>query len=267
MTRISPKYRPIRVPRTWLLAAGIVLAATRLSPPAHADESVRGIIEESIRASGGYDDLAAVHGVRRKGDVRLTLLGETLEGKAELIVVPWQKAYQMVDVGIERLVQAWDGKEGWQDSYRQGRRKLEPREAAGVRLQAVLNPLIGYQMLYTVGLPVQRAEDATLDGAKCYVLRVDFDERSKLRVYVDKKTHFIVRLSLDAYAEQLGATFTINLDYGDYTQFDGIMLPQRTRLTIGQIFDLQTTYTNTEINPEIDESVFEYPGEPTKEEE
>lgn len=249
----------LRTPRRFgLMLAGAALLAGLWCQDAPA-QPVREIMEASIRAAGGYEALAGVEGLRREGDVQLTILGEVLEGKMELVVVPWRKAYHLIDVGIERLEQAWNGEMGWEDSYRRGRRKLDAKDAAAVRLQAVLHPLVGYQMLYTVGLPVEDAGEELIDDRAHHVLRVDFNEESKLRVYVDRETKLIGRLSLDAYAENLGVTFTINLDYDDYAEFGGIQLPQKTRLSIGHIFDLRTEYTRTEINPEIDESVFEYP--------
>ncbi len=245
----------MRTPR-WV---AIALAGSALLPAAAAQDSAEAIIEASLKAAGGYEALTSIRSVRRHGQITVTLLGQNLGGNTELVILPWRKARQVSDFGVERQIQGWNGREAWEDG-RRGLRKLNPQEAGGIRLQAMLHPLLGYQMLSFLGVPIERQADEAIENKPHHVLAFSLGENVTVRLYVDAATALISRTVISIVSPQLGATIHLEQDTLDYADFEGVKLPRRTRLAVGQLFKFETFYTRTTINEPADESIFEMPG-------
>ena len=56
-----------------------------------------------------------------------------------------------------------------------------------------------------------------------------------------------------------GGTVEATLDSLDYEAFEGVMLATRTTLDIPGVVTIDTTFTTTELNVEVDHSIFEKP--------
>lgn len=223
---------------------------------AQAPSNVTDLVAKSIAATGGYDALASVRSIKRSGSVSVTLFGQSLQGSAEVVIVPWRKSYQLLDVGIERRVQVWDGVTAWEDSHMNGRKQLDPGEAMGIRLQSVLHPLVGYQMLTLLGARMELTESKTWQERSHAGIRIVFQEDLELRVYLDQETHLVGWVEVDVPIKELGMTATLRLEYSDYAEFGGVMLAQQERLKLGEIFDITTNYKQTQINVPLEDATF-----------
>ena len=79
-------------------AATLLLAGVLFVVPgaAHA-QTLDEIIEASLEAAGGRDAMAAITSVRQAGSFTMSTAYGDLEGDTEVITIPNQKIYQLLD--------------------------------------------------------------------------------------------------------------------------------------------------------------------------
>ena len=213
------------------------------------------IVAEAIAAAGG-DALDAVTTIRRKGDIHLEsdMFG-IVDGSWEVAFVPGEKGYQLADFGAAATATGWDGTTGWENSA-MGLRDISPGELALNRVGWELNIL---HALSREGMAtdLQRIDDASIDGRPHYVLEHAGEGDAKTQIWIDIKTSLISRVGTSISSPQGVAAVTIDLaDYGDV---DGIRLPQLSTQTIENLWVVTMTYTDTEIDPEVDAAIFAKP--------
>jgi alcohol dehydrogenase (cytochrome c) len=76
-------------------------------------------------------------------------------------------------------------------------------------------------------------------------------------ISVDKKSNLFVAQKFSIGGEDLFTAY-----YSEYTNYEGVMLPDYTSFDIANgVITIETTMTKTEINVEVDESIFEKPTE------
>ncbi len=83
-------------------------------------------------------------------------------------------------------------------------------------------------------------------------------ETLEIEVFVDAETNLVSHVSFEADVPPAGAV-TITAKSSEYEEHDGVMLATRTTLDIPGAFTIETTFTTTELNAEVDHSIFEKP--------
>jgi hypothetical protein len=230
------------------IAAGGALAAPGV------DE----IIDECIRASGGYEALTAIKSVHRKGDIVMQALGQQIEGSTEIRMLPWRKLHEFTDLNLFAVERIWNGVDGWEDSA-QGPRRLNPDELALLRLQSTLNPLVGHRMLRLMGGVITLEGDELLGERDHKVVQLSLDANSKIRFLIDAETNLLSRLALESRGPVLGISSVLSFDYADYETHGAIKLPRRISVSLGQLFSYKAVYTETKLDIETNERIFDPP--------
>ena len=79
-------------------------------------------------------------------------------------------------------------------------------------------------------------------------------------MYVCKKDDMLCRTSLKQNNPQFGEVEIIVQNSG-YEAFGPVKLPVKNKISIGDLFTIETTYDETKVNEDVDESIFDKPEE------
>ncbi len=235
-----------------VLAAAIAVCMASTAAAQTADE----IIAKSIKAQGGRDAFDDVKSVKRKGDVSLDGTFGQMEGTVEEVVIPFKKARRSLDLAVFVQDEGYDGETAWRDGM-MGLQKLEGPEANQIKQSTELNPLLGLEKSAT---KAEKLDDETVEDVEYYVIKLTPKDRPEVKLYIDKKDDLPKRAKLTQNNPQFGEVEII-ADTTDYKEFGKIKLPTKNVLAIGDLFVIETTYTDTELDGEVDEAIFAMPEE------
>jgi len=206
---------------TSLLAAGALLA-----PLTHAQESKQmtadQLVAKNVDAKGGAEALHALKSVRLTGKMLVN------QGQMELGYVQTKERPGAVRTELSlqgmTMVQAYDGKEGWQISPFQGRKDPEKMAAddtkALIEDSEVDGPLVDWQ---EKGSTVEYLGTEDVDGTQAHKLKVTRKNGDVTYVFLDPE-HFLEIRVLSQRTER-GAQVEVETDLSDYEKIDGVFLP------------------------------------------
>ena len=206
---------------TSLLAAGALLA-----PLTHAQESKQmtadQLVAKNVDAKGGAEALHALKSVRLTGKMLVN------QGQMELGYVQTKERPGAVRTELSlqgmTMVQAYDGKEGWQISPFQGRK--DPEKMAADDTKALIEdaevdgPLVDWQ---EKGSTVEYLGTEDVDGTQAHKLKVTRKNGDVTYVFLDPE-HFLEIRVLSQRTER-GAQVEVETDLSDYEKIDGVFLP------------------------------------------
>jgi hypothetical protein len=230
------------------------------------------IIAKNFEAAGGLKALAKVTSFARKGDVSVTGQFGDMAGASEVKAIVGKKYWDTRDLGVFYRTSGWNGGDAaWEDDAMNGLRDVGEEAVALARSQSQINPFMGYK---ESGLEIARLDDesampvsmdmfAQPDPAtakECYVLEMKRGE-SGVKFYIEKATGLLYQMKMNRADENFGE-MELTVENTEYDAYDGVKLPKINRMKFGDMFAIETTYTETEINGEIDPAVFEKPQPP-----
>ncbi len=206
---------------TSLLAAGALLA-----PLTQAQESKQmtadQLVAKNVDAKGGAEALHALKSVRLTGKMLVN------QGQMELGYVQTKERPGAVRTELSlqgmTMVQAYDGKEGWQISPFQGRK--DPEKMAADDTKALIEdaevdgPLVDWQ---EKGSTVEYLGTEDVDGTQAHKLKVTRKNGDVTYVFLDPE-HFLEIRVLSQRTER-GAQVEVETDLSDYEKIDGVFLP------------------------------------------
>ena len=180
-----------------------------------------------------------------------------LDGTWEVAFLPGTKGFHLADFGVGATTVGWNGDSGWEESV-MGLRDLAPEEVAINRVQWEINFL--HRLVRDEKMSeLVREEDAVIDSVAHYVLNYTGSVGGEVKIYVHPETHLISRLMTSVEIPQLGLS-AITTDLSGYEAFEGIKFPQQVHQVIENLWVTTTSYTGTEMNPDLPDSLFELPG-------
>lgn len=244
------------------IAMLIVPVALLMTTSPARSESLDEIIKASIAASGGESAIGKIKTLTRKGTLAIDAMGQTMDGSIESTIIPWKKAHQTMDIGgFMQMTTAWNGEVAWEDGM-QGLRELDGPEGMAARQAADgINPFLGYKMSGADDVKMTKLEDELLDFYPHFVIEVTVGEGSPIKFYVGQDNHLITRMVTKQDVPQFGMA-TITIDNLYYKDFEGVQLPTMTVMSMGDMAKIEMSYSETLLNEEVDESIFNMP-EPT----
>lgn len=224
-------------------------------------ESADELLAANIEALGGQEAIDGVKTIQRTGEVFVDGQFGVMEGSYERASIIGEKAYNMRDLGVFVQSMGFDGEAGWKDDAMMGIVDLEGAELEQIRSELVLTPLVGVKAAGETD-KLSAGEPTEVDGTTYNVLELAREEgESPIRFYLDPETNLLSQMQLDQDNPQFGPV-TITISYSDYAEHGGVMLPGMDKITIGDFIMIETTYTETKINEEVDESIFDKPQPP-----
>ena len=237
------------------LLAGFVLALCAV--PATA-QTIDDIIARNLKARGGLENIKAVQTLRTTGTM-------TLGPGIEVPVVIEQKRPNMMrmDVTLQgvTIVQAYDGKTGWQINPMQGRKNPEPLPEEALRqmdLQADVDgsPLVDYK---AKGSTAELIGKDKVEGADAYKIRLTLKTGDSMVIYIDAERFLEVKI--ENRMKTRGTEIESESTVGDYRDVGGLMIahamqggqkgvPQKQKMVIQKV----------ELNVPIEDARFKMPG-------
>ena len=239
-----------------LSAVGATFLVCGLLVPAASAQTLEEIVASSLEASGGRAAFEAIRSVRQVGGFTMQTEFGPLDGDIETVIIPGQKFYEEQQSDLFEQRSGWNGTLAWQLGP-QGLVDLEGPQAAVLLARSLLHPFLGFERPELGGAQFRKADDADLEGRSHHVVIVDVQD-VEFSIFVDADTMLLSRFEFNTTVPQLG-TVRITGDYSDYEDHGGVKLPTRQLLDVPGAFTVDTRYTTTEINVEVDQSIFEKP--------
>ena len=217
------------------------------------------ILEAHFNAIGGLARLSEIRNVRRSGDAQLTQWnGQSVNksGSVEIAAVVGKKSYNQHDFGeLFSETSVWNGVGGWKSVMGSSPTLLPETEYGRVKSTTYVDPL---QAIYEeLGSSVfQQLEDELFRGKECSVIQVIDTEDV---FYIDKVSNLLVGAKTIYTGLNVENAIAV-LHYDDYTDYEGVMLPNSYEIFIGDgALTVNYTITKTEIDTQLDETIFEKP--------
>jgi len=232
-------------------AALVALLATSASA-----QTVEDIIEKSLKAQGGREALTTLKCVERKGEVDVDGAFGQMEGTVEECVVPGKKALRALDLAVFVQKDGFNGEVAWREGMN-GLQDLEGDEALQIKQSVILNPLL---MIGQDGVKAEKLDDEKIDDKDYYVLELKAEDRPAIKLFIDKESDLFRRMTLVQNNPQFGEVEIVT-ESSDYEDFGPVKLPTKQKIALGEILNIDTTYTETKVNGDIDETIFDKPKE------
>ena len=217
------------------------------------------ILESHFNAIGGLARLSEIQNIQRFGEAQLTQWnGQPVNesGSVEIAAVVGKKSYNKLDFGeLFREITIWNDTHGWRSLMENSPTILPETEYGRAKSSTYIYPL---QAIYEeLGSSVfQQIEDALFRGKECSVIRVIDTEDV---FYIDKTSNLLVGAKTTYTTPNAKSAIAV-LHYDDYTDYEGVMLPNSCEIFIGDgALVVSFTFTNTEIDIALDETIFEKP--------
>jgi outer membrane lipoprotein-sorting protein len=235
----------------------LVLVALSLFAFVAQAQTVDEIVAKNIAAKGGMAKLKAVQTARITGN---TAIGEM---QADFVLVQKRpdKVRQEISVQGLTIVQAYDGKSGWQIVPFTGKKDPEPmtgEELKAIQEQADFDsPLMDYKLK---GHKVELVGKEQIDKSGTYHLKLTMKSGSVRDLYLDE--HSFLEIKTEQTATQRGQQIVSESTLGDYKEVDGMMVPFsiEQRINGGQAPGQKFTLQKVEFNVPIADSAFAMPA-------
>ena len=217
------------------------------------------ILESHFNAIGGLARLSEIRNVQRSGDAQLTQWnGQSANesGSIEITTVVRKKSYTRLDFGeLFREITIWNGTEGWKSIMGNSPTTLPETEYGRAKNTTYIYPLQAiYEELGSSALEL--AEDELFWGKECSVIRVIDSEDV---FYIDKASNLLVGAKT-TYTGLNAKNAIAVLLYDNYTDYEGVMLPNSYEIFIGNgVLTVNYTFTKTEIDTLLDAAIFQKP--------
>ncbi|MDE0637327.1 MAG: RNA polymerase sigma factor [Candidatus Poribacteria bacterium] len=217
------------------------------------------ILESHFNAIGGLARLSEIRNVQRSGDAQLTQWnGQTVNesGSIEMVAVVGKKSYQKLDFNeLFTETTVWNGIGGWKSIMGNSPTPLPEIEYGRARSTTYIDPLQAIYEEYG-SIVFQRDEDELFQGRECTVIRVIDTEDV---FYIDKTSNRLVGAKTTYTGLDIKNAIAV-LHYADYTDYEGVMLPNSYKIFIGDgALSVNYTFIKTETDSALDEAIFQKP--------
>jgi outer membrane lipoprotein-sorting protein len=241
-------------------AAFVLLAAASLAF-AHAAYAYTAdeLAAKNVAAKGGAEQLAALHSLRLSG--KLLVNGDQLQlGLVTLIERPGSIRQEAELQGL-KLVQAYDGTQGWKINPFQGRKdpeKMSTDDAKELGEDAAdfTGALVDYK---AKGYTLDYLGTEDVDGTDAYKLRVTRPNGDITYVYLDPE--FFLEIRIINRRIEHGIPVETVTDYGDYEKVAGVYFAfEQVSGPKGSQDRQKVEYDKADANAALDDSLFRLPA-------
>lgn len=217
------------------------------------------LVEKNVQARGGLEKIHAMHSLRLTG--KLLVNQDQFELTSIQIYKRGTLVRQEATLQGLTLVQAYDGKNGWQINPFQGRK--DPQRMSGDDSKGMVESALEFDG----ALVDWQAKGATLeylgtedvDGTLAHKIKLTRANADVEYVFLEPE-HFLEIRTLSQRVEH-GTQLDIETDFGDYEIVDGIAIPFAVESGKKGSSDKQKSLVDkAEINPVVDDEVFNFPS-------
>lgn len=215
------------------------------------------IVAKNIEARGGEAAFKKIQSL--KANVSMSMAQAGMEMSMSITMKRPQKMYVEIEVMGAKIVQAYDGKNGWSINPMMGSDKpqqMSEEELKDIRENANMDgDFIDYK---TKGTKLEYLGTADVDGTTAYKIKVTKKDGLTKMVFVDAITFLELKeeRSTNLGGQELEAEFV----YGDYRSVGGIQFPMLMETRYQGQTVMSMTWSNIETNVKIDDSLFAMPA-------
>lgn len=240
----------IRKTFAWLLVAGLAGTAAFAQT---ADE----LVEKSIQAQGGREKIDAVKSARMTGKLAM---GQGMEAPMVIETVEPNKIRMEMTFQGMTMIQAYDGKSGWQVQPFMG--KTEPEAMNEQDLKAMEDQLDNMDLLTKYkekGHTLELVGKEELEGSPVYKLKLTKKNGEVMNIYLDAETYLQVKQT--GKAKMQGQEVETETSLSDYKEVGGILYPHSIQTKVPSMPGgvMAMTFDKIEPNPDIPASRFDMP--------
>lgn len=244
----------------------ILLAVAAFNTAALGQEtkqmSVDQLVAKNIEAKGGAQAVDALDSVKLSGKM-LVNQGQLEFGFTQIKKEPGAVRSEISLQGMT-MVQAFDGKEGWQISPFQGRKDPEKMSADDTKSMIedaeIAGPLVDWK---EKGSTVEYLGTEDVDGTLAHKLKVTRKNGDVSYVYLDPD-HFL-EIRIVSQRVEKGVQVETETDLSDYEKVNGVYLPFAIEAGRKGGSDKQKLILEkAEGNVPVDDAIFKFPAGPAK---
>jgi outer membrane lipoprotein-sorting protein len=223
-------------------------------------QSVEEILNNYFENTGGLEKWQSLESQRMEGKVFV----QGMELPGTMTFAKPNKNRQEFSVQGMNIVQAYDGKTAWAiNPFQSGPdpQKLPAEMAEDMQDQDFPSIYLNYK---ENGHTLEYEGTEEVEGTECYKIKAT-RKNGKVEYHFFDSEYFIpvmVRTTASSGPAkgQTSETFVSN-----YDEVDGMMLPFSIETKMNGQSMMKVTISKVELNPEIDDSIFAFPGEDTEE--
>jgi outer membrane lipoprotein-sorting protein len=235
-----------------LLVAGLAGAAVQAQT---ADE----LIEKSLKASGGRENIEAVKSFRMTGRM------VAQQGMEIPLVIEFKepdKIRSEATIQGMTMIQALNGTEGWMVAPFMGKKdpeKMSAEDAKQAAEQMDNSPMYLMTRYKERGHTVEYAGKEDVEGTPAYKLKVAKKNGDILYLYLDSESYLPVKTS--GKTNMQGQMVESDTTLGDYKEVGGVLFAHSNETQLkGMPGKMTMTISKIEVNPELDDSRFAMPA-------
>src|SRR5947209_1491040 len=227
-----------------IFAATLALSLAPVAAVAQAQTlTARQILEKSIAALGGRENLAKIQTRTASGEVQT----RGMTGTYQLWTKAPDKLKTKLDISIQHIERGFDGTNGWEK--RTSVRELSADERARLKQRALFNPLLQY---LNAGVPGELKGKRQLPGAEAYEVRLSPKGEPTVTLYFDTSSFLLLREDYELEDGEL------KISYSDYRKVNNVLLPFHIQEeSPGQT--LSVTFDEQRLNAPLEDSLFKNP--------
>ncbi len=240
----------LRISVILICTVGLILFQ---STEARSAENVESLTADIIKAYGGRKDIENVRSVYMKGEIKALAFDD--RGTYEYYFKRGGKLRVNIRYSRSTEERILNGNKGY--------------ESSGTGFSAVSDmQYLGIVYQYRqIDLPYALLKDTyrisyegrtEVNGREAYVLGLSASEGPQLKIYVDTRSFFILRVS--GFFPMDGGSMTLSAAFSDFRKVQGIALPYKITNFAGKEEIAETVVEKYEINGAIADSVFQ-PGD------
>jgi len=220
------------------------LATVAFATSANAEH----IVDQHIKAVGGAEKIAKIKTIERSGTVSLSGPFGEFEGTlSEAYDVAGSKGHRVMDLIIFRLESAWTDKEGWQDGPPEGLRDMTEQELGLAKMNGSASLIARIKNEFGIDA-FKETGDKKFNDKECVQLTV---AENPLEFYINKETKLLEGVAIPDLLE---------ITFEDYQAIDGVQFAQKVTTDVSaRDITIINEYESTELNGEIDETMFAKP--------
>ena len=236
------------------LVCALFVSCAENPPVSEVDE----IVNSAIDARGGIENIKALQAIRLTGTA--TASGGRIAKVVQEIKRPGFYRLEFSSQGT-KAVFAHDGEIGWHVAPMQG--VFEPQHItpendseAGIDERDIEGPLVNWR---EKGHTVELVGRESLPGGEADKLKVTLADGRVRYDYVDAASHQLVRS--DKTEMIAGRELVMEESFSDFREVDGLFFPHHIEThVINRPETITITVETVELNPEIDDARFRFPG-------
>lgn len=156
----------------------------------------------------------------------------------------------------KKMIQTYDGEKGWMIAPWVS---PEPQDLSGAELDQAMEQANIDGELYSYkekGFTATLLGKVNLDGSPAFNIKLTGEDGNAKNLYIDADSFMLKKVK--AKIEAQGQEFDIEQNFGDYKNFDGVLMPMKIE-TVSPMGKATISFEDIKFDEKFDESIFSKP--------